>query len=199
MKIRAAVVDPLPLYRCGVAASLGAIGWTIDLPDNVWEWITEAPTQVVLLGVCGTADWQLLAELHAARPKILLLAMIDRPDVRSYLRAVRAGASGVIARAGSSAALQQSFTAIVNGQVLLPAEVVQALVTAGWPDEDPDPSEEERAWLRQLASGSTVAELAERVGYSERMMFRRLRALYGRLSARNRTEALIYARENGWI
>jgi DNA-binding CsgD family transcriptional regulator len=50
-----------------------------------------------------------------------------------------------------------------------------------------------------LAGGSTVAELARIAGYSERMMFRLLRALYRKLSAQNRTEALMYAQGHGWI
>ena len=199
MKIRAAVVDPLPLYRCGVAAILGAKGWTIDLPDDVWTWIAEGPGQVVVLGVCGRADWELLAGLRASRPETLLLAMIDTPDVRSHPRAVRAGASGVVARACSPTALQDSFRAVVNGQVILPAEVMRVLVGSNQTADELDPLDEERGWLRQLAAGTTVAELAVSAGYSERMMFRRLRALYGRLAVSNRTEALIYAHENGWL
>jgi DNA-binding NarL/FixJ family response regulator len=199
MKIRAAVVDPLPLYRYGVAAGLEAAGWRVDLPDDLWAWITEGPGQVVLLGVCGTADWQLLADLRAAGPEIRLLAMIDEPDVPAYLRAIRAGASGVVERACSPATLQASFRAVANGQAILPAEVVQVLAAAHRTVDEPDPSEEERGWLRQLAAGTTVAELATSAGYSERMMFRRLRALYSRLSVSNRTEALIHAHRSGWL
>jgi DNA-binding NarL/FixJ family response regulator len=202
MKIRAAVVDPLPLYRRGVTATLAAVGVCADTPDDIWTWLTDAPTQAVILSVCGSAEWRLLAELHAARPELLLLALLNTPDVRSYLRAVRSGAAGIVARAASPIALQQCFTAVVNGQVLLPVEVVRALVAGGGSEGELEasmPSEVERQWLRLLASGSTVTELAERAGYSERMMFRLLRALYDRLPARNRTEALIYARENDWI
>lgn len=54
-------------------------------------------------------------------------------------------------------------------------------------------------WLQQLARGITVADLAERAGYSERMMFRLLRTLYAELHASHRTEALIRARDRGWV
>jgi hypothetical protein len=50
-----------------------------------------------------------------------------------------------------------------------------------------------------LAGGSTAAERARAAGYSERTMFRLLRALYRKLPVRNRTEALMYARDHGWI
>jgi DNA-binding NarL/FixJ family response regulator len=201
MRIRVAVVDPLPLCRRGVAATLSDLGYPVDTPDDVRAWLTAAPSQAIVLGVCGDPDWRLLAELCDGRPDLLLLAMIDKADVDSYARAVKAGASGVIARASSPTILQRSFTVMVDGQVLLPAAVVRSLATgprdAGGRTEGP--SEEERAWLRHLADGGTVAQLAESAGYSERMMFRHLRDLYRRLPARNRTEALIYARDNGWI
>jgi len=41
--------------------------------------------------------------------------------------------------------------------------------------------------------------IAERAGYSERMMFRLLRDLYQRWGVANRTEAIIHARDNGWL
>jgi DNA-binding NarL/FixJ family response regulator len=202
MEIRVAVVDPLPLYQRGVAASLGDIGITPDVPDDIWAWTADGGTEVVLLSLCAPADWQLLAELHAARPDTLLLALIDAPDTGAYLRALGSGAFGAMPRASFPAALQQMFTALVNGQVVLPVEVVRSLVDAqqrGVHVSTTMPSPQELTWLRRLADGRTVAQLAQSAGYSEREMFRRLRALYLKLPVRNRTEALIYARDMGWI
>jgi DNA-binding NarL/FixJ family response regulator len=54
-------------------------------------------------------------------------------------------------------------------------------------------------WLRALAQGITVAQLAERHGYSERAMFRHLRDLYARMGAKGRTEALMLANRRGWL
>jgi DNA-binding CsgD family transcriptional regulator len=60
-------------------------------------------------------------------------------------------------------------------------------------------SDREIEWLRTLAAGSTVARLAEGVGYSERAMFRLLRDLYQRLGVKSRTEALMLAQQQGWL
>ena len=54
-------------------------------------------------------------------------------------------------------------------------------------------SERDRDWLRRLARGDTVAELAQSADYSTREMFRLLANLYGRMGVRRRTEALITA------
>jgi DNA-binding CsgD family transcriptional regulator len=55
------------------------------------------------------------------------------------------------------------------------------------------------AWLRHLSEGRTVADLADSVGYSERMMYRLLANLYRRLGARSRTKALMLAQREGWL
>ena len=57
----------------------------------------------------------------------------------------------------------------------------------------------EQAWLRRLATGGTVAGLARSCGYSEREMYRRLSAVYQRLGARTRTEALLLAERIGLL
>ncbi|MGC4903941.1 response regulator transcription factor [Micromonospora echinospora] len=196
MSVRVAVVDPLPLCRRGVAAALGELGHAVDSPDDVVGWLDDVD-QAVVLGLSRDFGWDVLAELHERRPALPILVLIDKPDIRSYVQAVRGGAASAVARTCSPAELQRAFAALLDGQSLLPVDVVWSLAT----DERAVdvPSEQERSWLRQLADGGTVAELAKSVGYSERMMFRHLRELYGRMSARNRTEALMYARDRGWI
>ncbi|MEU7769844.1 LuxR C-terminal-related transcriptional regulator [Micromonospora taraxaci] len=190
------MVDPLPLCRRGVAAALGELGHAVDSPDDVVSWLGDAD-QAVVLGLSRDFGWDVLADLHERRPALPILVLIDKPDLRSYVRAVKDGAAGAVARSCSPLELQRVFAALLDGQALLPVDVVRSLAT----DDRATgvPSEQERSWLRQLADGGTVADLAERAGYSERMMFRHLRELYGRIPARNRTEALMYARDRGWI
>jgi DNA-binding CsgD family transcriptional regulator len=55
------------------------------------------------------------------------------------------------------------------------------------------------AWIVELSRGSTVVALAERYGYSERVMFRRLGEVYARLGAMNRAEALVAAERFGLL
>jgi len=60
-------------------------------------------------------------------------------------------------------------------------------------------SEQRLSWLCRLAAGSTVAELADAAGYSERAMFRILRQLYRDMGVENRMQAVLLARELGWL
>jgi hypothetical protein len=54
-------------------------------------------------------------------------------------------------------------------------------------------------WLRELSIGTTVGQLATGAGYSERMMFRRVRDLYTHMGVRTKMEALLMAQEQGWF
>jgi DNA-binding NarL/FixJ family response regulator len=99
-----------------------------------------------------------------------------------------------------SATVQKVLEAAVSGVSLLPSDVLRALsehraITASGPDI----SDREVEWLRELAKGTTVAQLAERSGYSERAMFRLLRLLYARMQVQGRTEALMHAQQRGWL
>jgi DNA-binding CsgD family transcriptional regulator len=46
---------------------------------------------------------------------------------------------------------------------------------------------------------SDCGQLAEQAGYSERAMFRLLKNIYSRLGVRNRTQALMLAKDQGWL
>jgi DNA-binding NarL/FixJ family response regulator len=204
MTFRAVVVDPLPLYRQGVTACLSDLGCAVevDVPPDLATWQADGERHVVVISLCSPAEWQLLAELHATRPNLLLLAMVDTRDAGAYVTAIRQGATSAIPRTCSPHDLKVFFTALINGTATLPVEAMRSLVASADPDElhlKGHPSDREVAWLRQLAQGRTVAQLADSCGYSERMMFRRLREVYDKLDAQTRTQALMSARDHGWL
>jgi len=199
MPMRIAVADPLPVFRKGVMEILREAGYEPEAPDNLLAWIRDEQTKAVIITIRSEADWQLLETLHRSTADVLLVALLDQMSVAASVRALRAGAVCVISRDTSPAALSEAFRAAVRGQSLVQVEVLRALALSA---DDPavnEPSAEERRWLRDLAAGMTVARLADEAGYSERMMFRRLRDLYTRLGVDNRTAALIEAQTHGWL
>lgn len=203
MVLRIAVCDPLPLFRRGVMTALTEAGFDSEEPDDLLAWARVEEPRAVLFTVVGHDDWALLARLCQARAEIVVLAVLDQPSIPSYVRALSAGAVAAVARHASADSVRAVFAAALRGDSLVPTNVVRALVErptgdAAGPAEG-GPADQEREWLRQLAHGSSVARLADRAGYSERMMFRLLRELYVKLGVANRTEALIRARDEGWI
>ena len=101
-------------------------------------------------------------------------------------------------------AVLQIVEALGRGESVVPLSVVRMLA-AHLPAADEEPGREttlsgkEIDWLRQLARGVTVRQLANSAGYSERMMFRILRNVYSRMHVNTRTQALFLAREHGLI
>jgi DNA-binding NarL/FixJ family response regulator len=202
MLIQIAVSDPLPVFRHGIMAVLGEAGFRPEAPEDLLAWIRQEQRRVVLLTLESAEDWRLLAQLHEANADVLVVAIMAETDVRTYVQAVVTGAAAAVPRDAPPDLVRQVFEAAVAGRSVLPVEVVRALASAGSRpplDGDDAPSTREVDWLRELASGATVAKLAERAGYSERAMFRLLRQMYVRIGARNRTEALIRAHERGWL
>jgi DNA-binding NarL/FixJ family response regulator len=148
----------------------------------------------------ATGDWTLLAQLCHAPPKPIVVALLEDDGVPTYVRALTPGAAGAVPRNAALDTLREVFEAAVRGNTLLPVGVMRALAQGNGTETAADgPSSDEQGWLRRLAADDSVARLAEQAGYSERMMFRLLRSLYTRLGTANRTEALIRARDKGWI
>lgn len=201
MSARVAVSDPLPLFRQGVLACLDDVLVETDVTTDLRTWARGGDQRVILLTVHTATDWDLLSDLCHLSDDVVVIAILEEATVAGYLRAITSGAAGAIPRTVSMAKLRAVFRAAVAGSTLLPTEVVRALAGRGSetaPAAD-HPSTRETGWLRDLANGMSVGRIADGAGYSERMMFRLLRDLYARLGARNRTEALMLAKERDWI
>ena len=197
-----AVSDPLPLFRSGIVATLGDAGFEPNAPGDLLAWIRDDQRRVVFLTLQTVKDWSLLSELREARADLIVVAVLVEPSTAAYVRAIHAGASAVMPRAATAEMIRRVFRAAVSGDSILPLEVVRALAAGQEPTENgpkESPSSREIEWLRQLAAGATVAQLAQQAGYSERAMFRLLNGLYRRMEVGNRLEALIRAHERGWL
>ena len=200
MTVRVAVVDRVPMYARGLAATIEDHGSPVDIPADLLAWARPPGGVLVFLTLSDDIDWQALAALVEARPDAVVLGVVTAPGVDVVVRAVAAGALGVMPRDAGPATVGVVLGAALEGQTLISAEILRALVSR--PVEAParQPiSEDEIGWLRRLADGATVAHLAEQVGYSERMMFRLLANVYARLGVHNRTRAVIRARDEGWL
>jgi DNA-binding NarL/FixJ family response regulator len=198
--IRAAVWDPLPLFCRGLLALLA--GFDVEVPEDLMSWVCCDGTKILLMTLATPEDWQLLTALKPARSDLAVVALLADPNLTMLVRAVYAGAVSVIPRCAEPTLVQRAFEAAVDGRSFLPVAVLRAITGADALNGElrsASPSQEEINWLRQLARGSSVADLAKHAGYSERMMFRLLRALYVKLQAPNRTVAIIRARDEGWL
>jgi DNA-binding NarL/FixJ family response regulator len=203
MVLRVAVTDPFPLFRHGVRMALAEAGLDAESPTDLLTWARIDEPRLLLFTVRTAQDWDLLPELCQARAGTTVIAVLEDASVSASVRALHAGAAGILPRDATLPAMREVVGAAVRGDSLVPTPVLRAL-TEWQPSAEPAtgagrPSAAERDWLRHLARGDNVAAVATRAGYSERMMFRLLRDLYTKIGAANRTEAMIKARDEGWI
>ncbi|NED53825.1 response regulator transcription factor [Micromonospora aurantiaca] len=196
-----AVIDPLPIYRRGIAAILADHGLEVHTPPDVVAWVRAHGRSLVLLSVLSSDDWDLLRALSASRPQTLVIAVTADDSGDSGARAVRLGARSVLARQASATALERAVVATIEGEAIMPAAVAEALSSAPQlvPASHIALSAEQIAWLRALSAGRTVAVLAKEAGYSERAMYRLLRVVYEQLGVRTRVEAVVRAHEMGLL
>ena len=203
MVVRVAVVDPLPLYRHGVGATLAEAGIRTEAPEDLVAWAGVDEPRLVLFTVTAADGWAYLSTLCRVRAETKIIAVLEEASVHACVRALSAGAAAVLARDAPPRIMREVFDAAVRDNSLVPTSVLRALTDAGTPDPNAtgssQPMDAEKEWLRQLARGDSVARLAVRAGYSERMMFRLLRDLYTKIGVSGRTEALIKARGDGWL
>jgi DNA-binding NarL/FixJ family response regulator len=200
--VQVAVVDPLPLFRDGAVAALTAAGHVVQTPGDVVAWAGQVRGAVVLLTVQAETDWDILARLGGTGTAVnSLVVLLGEESAAAGVRAVRAGARSVLARQVSAEVLRRTVSATIDGQAVMPAAVAALLAAGGGAAVGPSwalPTEK-LSWLRALAAGSTVAQLASQAGYSERAMFRLLRSLYRDMGVGGRVEALMRAQERGWL
>lgn len=195
------LVGGSPLWQRGVASLLAEGGYETVIGTELASWTAGGDRSCVLLRVTPDDDPCQIVAFRDEHPHVPLVAVIDEVELAGLVRNLRAGATAVSGESESPEVLLAVVGAALDDLVALPAMLAQSMARLV-PDMDDTSawlSEEEAGWLRAMASGQTVADLAEEVGFSERAMFRQLKSLYLRLGVRNRTEALLWAGRRGLL
>jgi DNA-binding NarL/FixJ family response regulator len=178
------VVEEAAAYRRGLEEAFVAAGHRVAAGEEVPD--------LALVAMRVAAD---CARLEAWSVKAPVVALVEPGDAETVAHAFHHGAVAVVEWQAETARIVEVAEAAARGDALVLSATARALPGTGVDPhaERPHVDEEEIEWLEELARGATVVGLADDYGYSERVMFRRLHDLYGRLGAANRSEALISA------
>lgn len=198
---RVGVFNAPPVYVMGLSELLSTSGYALEEVDDPVAWIRrKGEDGAVLVGVNSESDLDIVVELKAEEPRSVVVTLIDDFDPDVVQASLRAGAAGSIPKRAGAAQVALAFSAAMMDNVVIPARVARAIVSNGESSPRRDPEDDlQVSWLRYLADGGTVVGLGERVGYSEREMYRRLNRLYSRLGVPDRTAALLKAARLGWL
>jgi DNA-binding NarL/FixJ family response regulator len=191
------ILDPAAAFRRGLAASLTSADFRPEEQADLWSWAVRPGRKVILVTVRVPSGWGPLLALTRLFGKVLVIALLKDAAPEAYSEALRIGADGVADWHAEPEFIVEVVQAAYNGHLLIPLPAGRALARGHEVVNKNSISPDEREWLTWMASGMSVCQMAARAGYSERAFYRRLAALYKRIGAAGRTEALIYAIEHG--
>ena len=214
--VRVLVVDDQQLIRDGIASLLGiqagitVVGTASDGAQAVEQALALAP-DVILMdvrmpgtdGVLGAA--QVRQKLPACQ--VIMLTTFDDEDY--VVRALRAGAAGYLLKDLPATELASAVRMAHAGVAQFGAQAVgrlaDALARQAVPaDAEPGPAGQsltarEVDVLRLIARGATNREIAARLYLSEGTVKNHISRILTRLGLRDRTQAAIYARDQGLL
>ena len=216
--IRVLVVDDQRLVREGIASLLDiqegiqVVGQADDGQEAVEKAASLTPDVVLMDVRMPVMDGVAAAALiHRRLPgcKVLMLTTFD--DEEYIVKSLHAGAVGYLLKDIPAARLAQAIHLAHAGIYQLEPSVAGKLVgmlsAAGKATADPPPAavaahdltERELEVLRQIATGATNREIADRLVVSEGTVKNHVSSILSRLGLRDRTQAALYAYEHGLI
>ncbi len=200
MRVPVAVLAPLPALQRGLMAVLAESAFLPEQPDDPVAWAVGGGRRAVLLAVETAGDLDLVVDLRAEREDLVVVALVREQSAEAVRMALAAGACSAAGWDATGDELVALLDAGLNHRSIVPTEVVRRMARER-PNGRPSVplSETQTEWLRRLAGGMTVANLADGAGYSEREMYRLLAATYRALGVRNRAQALVAAARLGLL
>ncbi len=180
--------------------------------DSGLALVTEADSRspdVVVLdsGDASHLPLPLLLEQQPMREATPLVVLLDDLDGEAGARALHAGARAVLPRNASPEEIRAAVRAAAAGLASLPAAVTKALLdgrSRGGPDAPVDTGRpgltpREREILTLLGEGLVNRQIAEQLGISEHTVKTHLAAIYEKLEASNRAEAVATGLRRGLV
>lgn len=158
---------------------------------------------VVDIAMPGTNGIEVTKVIKRELPHIKVVALSAYVDKRFVHEALRAGASGYVAKAGASSELPRAIRAVASGQKYLSPEVTATVVGFLTPDENSAPrpaaalSAREREVLKLVADGIRSAAIARRLGITEATVEVHRRNLMRKLEIRSVAELTKFALREG--
>lgn len=202
MTIRLLIADDQELIRSALAALLDleedfSVVASVGRGDEIVAAAKAASPDVALLdiempGIDGLAAAAILAD-QMPSCRTLIVTTFGRPG---YLRrAMESGACGFVVKDAPVEQLADAIRRVASGERVVDPALAAATIAYGISPFTP----RERDVLATARSSATVAEIAARLFLSEGTVRNYLSSAIAKAGARNRTEAVRTAENNGWL
>ncbi|TIV61678.1 MAG: response regulator transcription factor [Mesorhizobium sp.] len=205
--IRIAIVDDHPLFREGVARSLGEIGG-FELvgegasAEDAERLVRASSPDILLLDISMPGGGlSALASILSAMPEQKIVMLTVSETNADVAQALKAGARGYVLKGVGSKALAEILRDVANGQSYvspsLSARLLSDLLqpTGSKPDPLAQLTGREAEILKLVAEGLSNKEVAARLSLQEKTVKHHMTRVLAKLNVRNRTEAALLMHE----
>ncbi|MDX6355837.1 MAG: two-component system, NarL family, response regulator DesR [Streptomyces sp.] len=200
--VRVLLADDQSMVREALATLLGLeddieVVAQVARGDEVVDAVRRHRPDVALLDIemPGMSGIDAAAALRAAAPavKVVIVTTFGRPG---YLRrAMESGADAFLVKDAPAAQLAEAVRRVLRGE-----RVIDPVLAAAALADGADPlTPRERDVLNAAADGSLNAEIARRLRLSEGTVRNYLSTAIQKTGTRNRAEAVLIARDRGWL
>ena len=203
MAITMILADDHPMTRTGLAywfAQREGFHLLGEAKNSLeaWRMIQEHKPDVVLMDIEMPGENGILVtqRVKASGIKTAILMLTSYKARQYVLASLRAGASGFILKTAPLEELEKAITAVKNGNFYLDPKISYNSL---YLQKTPKLSPREREVLVLTAQGISGKDASDALNISERTVEAHLRAVYSKLGARNKTEAVLIALKSGLI
>jgi two-component system nitrate/nitrite response regulator NarL len=208
------IVDDHPIYRKGLIALLDQME-----PDTALLQANDGAQAMALIAenddldvvtldlvIPGMDGLQAIAEFAKIRPElpVIILASSENPsDVRA---ALANGALGYVPKSAAEHTLLSAIRIVLNGEIYVPPFVLlqtksrhlaNLKIESG--SDKPVLTDRQIEVLRRISAGQLNKIIAIELGISEKTVKSHITAIFKALNVMNRSQAVVIAREAGFI
>jgi DNA-binding NarL/FixJ family response regulator len=223
--IHVLIVDDDPLFRQGIRFSLQeqddvTVAGDVSTSADALAVIAATPPDVLLvdLNLRAMDGLDLTRTVRKMYPGLGVIVLAQHESDAQAFDALRAGAAAYYSKAIGAAPLAQTIQRVARGEYVIndvmfaEPKVAQRILTQ-FRDLHRDVvteaevdfslfsplSEREIRVLEQIAGGSANKEIADALGISTQTVKNHISSILRKLSLNDRTQAVIYALQRGWI
>ncbi|NIV30923.1 MAG: response regulator, partial [Anaerolineae bacterium] len=207
--IRVLVVEDHAVVREGLCSLLTArygvqvIGEAADGIEAVEKARALQPDVILMdLVMPRMTGLEAILKIREEDPDARILVLTSSAEEAKVSAVIKAGAMGYLLKDSSADDLALAIQNVHRGNVSLPQELIQKMMSGLWGDSDDAPPKEELTRreldvLKCVAQGMSNAEIAEALTVSLPTVHSHVHNLLGKLNMTSRTQAALYAVEIG--
>lgn len=206
--IRVLVVDDNAVFRRGMcdlfatSDEVEVVGVAADGGAGVDAALEHQPDVVLMdLAMPGLPGIEATERLTAAAPHIGVVVMTMLEDDGAVVQALRAGARGYVVKGARQREILDVVRGVHAGRAVIGATVARqlsSLVAAAAPaDPFPALTAREHDVLAALTAGGSTAQIAARLGLSDKTVRNHVSSILTKLEVPDRTRAVLKARAAG--